>query len=112
MSQLMAESGARNSARNEACFGCLKSESCGARPLPASAETETPRLVSQALKALLPLPAGFIAGFFLIPLFFSGAGDAARAAGGALLMFAAAAGFYLYRRRFPVKPPRCPSFLP
>jgi hypothetical protein len=101
----------------EACFGCLKSGSCGAKPalviaenpldLPLTpgqiVETRTGSLFAQALKAILPLPAGFTAGFFLTPLLFPGAGEASRAAGGALLMFAAAAGFYLYRRRFPPK---------
>jgi hypothetical protein len=63
-----------------------------------AAETADGRLWGQALAALLPLPLGFTAGFFLVPVFFPAPGEAARAAGGVLLMFAAASGYYLFRR--------------
>jgi hypothetical protein len=92
--------------RGEACFGCLKSDKCWAAMnadpslKPGQAvETAGGRLLGQALAALLPLPLGFAAGFFLVPVFFPAAGDPAKAAGGVLLMFAAAAGYYLFRRR-------------
>jgi hypothetical protein len=99
----------------EACPGCMAGGTCEAKPALVIAENPlnlplkpgrtveigSRRFFGQALAALLPLPAGFAAGFFLVPLLFPGAGDPARAAGGALLMLAAAAGYYLFRRRHP-----------
>jgi positive regulator of sigma E activity len=99
----------------EACFGCLGGGKCEAKPVSVAAENplglplkpgqtveiESGRLLSQALAALLPLAAGFAAGFFLSPLLFPAAGDPARAAGGVFCLFAAAAACCLFRRRYP-----------
>jgi hypothetical protein len=82
--------------RGEACFGCPAGETCRAKPAP-EAGVRTGGLLRQALAALLPLPAGFAAGFFLVPVFFPAAGEPARAAGGVLSLFATAAGYYLFR---------------
>jgi hypothetical protein len=99
----------------EACFGCMTGGTCEAKPVLMSAgnplnlplkpgqavEIESGRLLLEALAALLPLPGGFAAGFFLVPLLFPASGDPARAAGGAFFMLAAAACYYLFRRRHP-----------
>jgi hypothetical protein len=96
----------------DACSGCRAIGTCGAKPVPTNAgpanlpltpgqETRGGRFFGEALAALLPLPAGFAAGFCFVPLLFPGAGDPARAAGGVLGLFAAAAGYYLFRRRYP-----------
>jgi hypothetical protein len=99
----------------EACFGCLRGGECEAKPVLITAENplnlplkpgqavkiESGPCFGQALAALLPLPAGFAAGFFLLPLIFPGAGESLRAAGGVVLMLASAAGYYLFRRRYP-----------
>jgi hypothetical protein len=102
--------------RGEACFGCMAGGTCEAKPFPVSAENplglplkpgqtveiESGRLFLEALAALLPLLAGFAAGFFLaVPLLFPASGESARAAGGAFFMLAAAACRCLFRR-----PPR------
>jgi positive regulator of sigma E activity len=100
----------------EACFGCLGGGGkCEAKPVSVDAENplnlplkpgqaveiESGRLLSQALAALLPLPAGFAVGFFLVSLLFPAAGEPARAAGGVFCLFAAAAACCLFRRRYP-----------
>jgi positive regulator of sigma E activity len=99
----------------ETCFGCLGGGTCEAKPVLLAAENplglplkpgqtveiESGRFLSQALAALLPLPAGFAAGYFLVPRLFPAAGDPARAAGGVLCLIAAAAVCCLFRRRYP-----------
>jgi hypothetical protein len=50
---------------------------------------------------LLPLLAGFLAGFFLVHGLFPAAGEGARAAGGALGLFLCGALAFLIRRRYP-----------
>ena len=99
----------------EACFGCMAGGTCKAKPVlitvrnplnlpltPGQAvEIGSGGFLGQALAALLPLPAGFAAGFFLVSLLFPALGEPARAAGGVFFMLAAAAGYYLFRRRYP-----------
>jgi hypothetical protein len=109
----------------EACFGCLRGGACGVKPIRITAENplnlplkpgqavkiESGRLFGQALTALLPLPAGFTAGFFLVSLIFPAAGDPSRMAGGVLGLFAAAAAFCLFRRCYPPRnQPRIAGF--
>jgi positive regulator of sigma E activity len=99
----------------EACFGCMAGGTCEAEPALITAgnprnlplkpgqtvEIGSGRLLPEALAALLPLPAGFAAGFFLVSLLFPVLGEPAQAAGGVFLMLAAAAGYYIFRRRYP-----------
>jgi positive regulator of sigma E activity len=99
----------------EACFGCMSDGKCGAKHVPVIAENplnlplkpgqaveiESGGLPGQALAALLPLPAGFAAGFFLVLFLFPASGEPVRATGGVFLMLAAAACYYLFRRRHP-----------
>jgi hypothetical protein len=106
-----------NSLCGEACFGCMAGGTCEAKPVLITAgnplnlplkpgqavEIEKGGFLLEALAALFPLPAGFAAGFFLVPLLFYAPGDPARAAGGVFFMLAAAACYYLFRRR---RPPR------
>jgi hypothetical protein len=101
----------------EACFGCMAGGTCEAKPLLISAgnplglplkpgqavEIESGSLLLEALAALLPLPGGFAAGFFLLPRLCPALADPARAAGGVFFMLAAAACYYLFRR---LRPPR------
>jgi positive regulator of sigma E activity len=102
-------------ANNSACFGCLKK--CGdgrvltaalnPEKLPLSpgqlveAESSPPGLLIQALAAILPPAAGFLAGFFLVRGLFPAAGEGARAAAGALGLFFGGALAFLIRRRRP-----------
>jgi sigma-E factor negative regulatory protein RseC len=97
-----------------ACFGCRNRE-CGENR--GFFTAENPRsfdlwsgalveiehsgvsLLKEALAALLPPPAGFLAGFWIPGLFRAPWGEAARAALGVLLMFAVAAAVYALRRR-------------
>jgi hypothetical protein len=99
----------------EACFGCMARGTCEAKPAVIAAgnplnlplkpgqtvEIGSGRLLPEALSALLPLPAGFAAGFSLVSLFSPAPGEPARAAGGVFFMLAAAAGYYFFRRRYP-----------
>jgi hypothetical protein len=104
--------------RPAGCFGCMQGE-CKKGLAPVKAEkgrnmelalgqlVETGSngraLFVQSLAAVLPLPAGFIAGYLATPRIFPSGGEGLRSAVGALLLFACAAGFYLFRRRFPPK---------
>jgi sigma-E factor negative regulatory protein RseC len=99
------------------CFGCMQECKKGLAPVQAKAigalelkpgqlvETAIPRnsLFTQAVTALLPPVAGFIAGFTAIGLIPPLTGDGPRAAGGVVLMFTASLCMYLFRRRFPAK---------
>ncbi|MDR0877162.1 MAG: hypothetical protein LBN21_03850 [Treponema sp.] len=92
---------------DEACFGCMNTK-CAKRFVPVETgegqdgsgqQNNTPaKLVKEALKSILPLAAGFIAGFFLTQIIFPEAGDPARAAGGALCLFASGLGFYFIKK--------------
>jgi hypothetical protein len=98
------------------CFGCMNSE-CGSHipalfqaenphtlPLKSGQIVETalsPALIRQGLPALLPLPAGFAAGFCFAGLLFPAGGEAFRAAAGVLLMLISGLACYLVRRHFP-----------
>ena len=100
------------------CFGCMNHtcrraggfiQAINSRGLPLETgqhvETEI-RAVSlfvQSLQALLPPVLGFIAGFYLWRLMFPASGEGGQTFAGAILMLAAGLGFYLFRRRFPVK---------
>jgi hypothetical protein len=100
---------------NPACFGCMKmcrhgrvlvaAVNPGGLPLSPGQIVETedspPGLLRQGLGALLPLPAGFLAGFFLIRGFFPAAGEGTCAAGGVLGLFVGGALTFLIRRRHP-----------
>jgi membrane associated rhomboid family serine protease len=66
-------------------------------------EVSPPDLLIQALAAFLPLPAGFLAGFFLVSSLLPTAGEGARAAAGVLGLFLGGALTFLARRR---RPPR------
>jgi positive regulator of sigma E activity len=102
--------------KSGACFGCMKQD-CGTKPrfftvenalnLPLSVgqlvETGVPRrvVVLQALAALLPPFAGFIALFALTGAF--ALTESARAASGICGLFLAAFITYRIRKRFPTK---------
>jgi hypothetical protein len=102
---------------NPACFGCMKNCAEG-RVLVAAVnpeklpllpgqmvETENspPGLLLQGLAALLPLPTGFLAFFFLVCGLFPAAGEGARAAAGALGLFLGGGLAFLIRRRYPAR---------
>jgi positive regulator of sigma E activity len=100
---------------NAACFGCLKSchegrilvSAANPQKLPlrpgqmVETENSPPGLLFQSLAAILPLPAGFLAGFLLISGLFPAAGEGARAAAGALGLFLGGALALVIRRRPP-----------
>jgi positive regulator of sigma E activity len=65
------------------------------------AESSPPGLLLQTLAAVLPLPAGFLAGFFLVRGLFPAAGEGARAAAGALGLLLGGLLTFLIRRRYP-----------
>jgi hypothetical protein len=101
--------------KDPACFGCMKNcdegrvlvtaVNPGKLPLRPGQLVETenspPGLLLQGLAALLPLPAGFLAFFFLIRGLFPGVGEGAQAAGGALGLFLGGGLTFLIRRRYP-----------
>jgi positive regulator of sigma E activity len=64
-------------------------------------EVSAPDLLIQTLAVFLPLPAGFLAGFFLAAGLLPAAGEAARAAAGTLGLFLGGALTFLARRRRP-----------
>jgi positive regulator of sigma E activity len=102
-------------AEQAACFGCLKScqngrvlvsaANPGRLPLRPGQVVETenspPGLLSQSLAAILPLAAGFLAGFFLMAGLFPAAGEGPRAAAAALGLFLGGGLAFAVRRRHP-----------
>lgn len=100
------------------CFGCMRQE-CKNRqhivtavnplalPLAVgqTVEVHTPKpdAVRQTLTALVPLPAGFLAGFLLAGVFFPQSGEALRVGAGVGGLFAAGGGMYFLRKRFPAE---------
>jgi positive regulator of sigma E activity len=103
----------------EGCFGCMAQDEKRCRHrgttfaaknslgLPLSVgqtvEIETPKteLLGQTLQAALPLPAGFLAGFFLLGILFPQAGEPPRVLAGVFALFLAGGITYRVRKRFP-----------
>ncbi|MDR0707647.1 MAG: SoxR reducing system RseC family protein [Treponema sp.] len=100
------------------CFGCMAQERCrklqlivaenrtGRELSPGQfVETETAKrsLVRQTLSSLLPLFAGFIAGFALAGVFSPLSGDGTRGAAGVAGLLLAGFAVYALRKRFPDK---------
>lgn len=99
---------------NTGCFGCMEMECHGRSALvraenPLGLPLEMGQMVEadigkraiirQACAALLPLAAGFAAGYALIGAAFPSSTDGARAAAGAALMFFAGIAVYTVRKR-------------
>lgn len=105
-----------------ACFGCMNQE-CKSNKRIITAENRSNldvslgRLVEiethaagvfvQFLQAILPPFAGFAAAYLLMRFVFPASTDAMRAAVGAAGLFLAGFGFYLYRKKVPVKNNPC-----
>jgi positive regulator of sigma E activity len=112
------ETGVIIAEKNSACFGCMN-QKCGAKPrfftvenglnLPLHVgqlvETGVPKRVValQALVALFPPLAGFIALFALTGALFPALNESALAASGICGLFLAAFITYCFRKRFPSK---------
>jgi membrane associated rhomboid family serine protease len=66
-------------------------------------ETSTAGAFIQFLQAVIPPALGFIAAYVIIRFAFPASGDNVRVLAGVIGLFLAGFGFYLYRKKFPVK---------
>jgi positive regulator of sigma E activity len=100
------------------CFGCMNQE-CKSNKRMITAEnlhhfdlspgqfveieTSTAGAFLQFLQAVIPPVLGFIAVYLIVQFVFPASGDGVRIAAGVVGLFLAGLGFYLYRKRFPLR---------